>query len=867
MSLPTCPSCGQSVLEDDAIDCPFCGAAMDGSRGARNTPQPKKNPAMGRPGARSLPQKPAAAPPAASPGSSATPAAASGGTDKGSGGGDKGGSKPAGGSKYGSRLVVDEDDPFGIGRSGAAQVIEAALKPDKGRLQKAVCPMCEQTNFVPKSALGKSVRCANPKCMVPVFTAVDPAEAKTERRPARLADEADAQRRAAEEGVPKKRTPVLMYAVGGAVLLAITGLVVTQLNKKPDDSQFVKGQDLSAIQRQAEEDAAAAAAKAEAEKAAAVAAAVNPAQELEDGIRRMIALARSDMRDKPLARRMTGDLWLRLGRAQEAATEFNQLVVVDKTRSFYRMQPQLARYWRSRASGDVAAAAEALQLSESEVTQRNFPRTGRAATEAALALATVLMAEGRTADAAGLVASRQMDRSIPANLDQACGTAWLFAAAQCRDVGMAPPSVFDVLLWSDPLHTAVATALAARGQWQAAADWSLLAGNGRPAADSLAAVAERAAVAGATEAATVVEAAVAKLTDRGLQLRVQAAVAAVRKDTAAADACLSGLRALPEVPALTIPDLPVLIQKELPDRSGAINAVLAAGELLRTAVLMKNPAMISAAAAELRRHAASAAPPTAEARTLIGQIRGDESGIRKRIQTELRENDPGRIGTMYRTAMNRAGSLSQTAEDRRSILVITLSRTAAAGGGSALREALREGADLLAEVQLDEQRGLIAIAALAGRDPMAEFAIAEPGAAAVPVPAMLAPMLVEFGRAAGAAAAREETKPGDALQWLEQGIEPLPTLRAALAVEFVERISSKADAATALTAVASLRNGLWREEGFEAAGRVLGSRGMGADIRAWSDTSKISPQEQIALGYGLGLSQVRSQLTTPVKPQ
>jgi hypothetical protein len=128
-------------------------------------------------------------------------------------------------------------------------------------------------------------------------------------------------------------------------------------------------------------------------------------------------------------------------------------------------------------------------------------------------------------------------------------------------------------------------------------------------------------------------------------------------------------------------------------------------------------------------------------------------------------------------------------------------------------------------------------------------------------------MLVEFGRAAGAAAAREETKPGDALQWLEQGIEPLPTLRAALAVEFVERISSKADAATALTAVASLRNGLWREEGFEAAGRVLGSRGMGADIRAWSDTSKISPQEQIALGYGLGLSQVRSQLTTPVKPQ
>lgn len=854
MSLPTCPSCGQSVLEDDAIDCPFCGAAMDGSRGARNTPQPKKNPAIGRPGARPVPQKPAA--PAQAPSNS--PAAATSATDKGGTDSDKGGSKPPGGSRYGSRLVVDEEDPFGIGRSGAAQVIEASLKPDRGRLQKAICPMCEQTNFVPKSALGKSVRCANPKCMVPVFTAVDPADAKAERRPVRLADEADAQRRAAEEAVPKKRTPVLLYLVGGIVLLGITGLVVTQLNRKPDNSQFVKGLDLSEIQRLAEEDAAAEAAKAEAEKAAAAAAAVNPAQELEDGIRRMIALARSDMRDKPLARRMTGDLWLRLGRAQEAATEFNQLIVVDKTRSFYRMQPQLARYWRSRAAGDAAAATESLQLSEVEVTQRNFPRTGRAATDAALALATALVVEGRAADAAGLVASRQMDRSIPANLDQAWGTAWLFAAAQCRDGGVRPPSVFDALLWSDPLHTAVAVSLSARGQWQAAADWSLLAGADRPAADSLTAVAERAAVANATEAAAIIDAAAAKLTDNGLKLRVQAAVAAIRKDAAAADACLTGLKAIPDIPGAAIPDLPVLIQKELSDRSSALIAVLAAGELLRTTILLKNPATISAAAAELRRHAASAAPPAAETRTLLAQIRSDESAVRKRIQTELRENDPGRIAAMYRTGMNRASSLSQSAEDRRSLLVITLCRASAAGGGSAVRQALNDMADLQAEVQLDELRGLIALAAMAGKDPIAEFAIPEPGAATAPPPTTLAPMLVELGRAAGAAAALEGTKPGNALQWLDQGIEPLPTLRAALAVELAERVSGSTDVTTALTAISSLRNGLWREECFEASGQVLGARGLSADIRAWSSTAKILAQEQIALGYGLGLSQVRS---------
>jgi hypothetical protein len=764
-------------------------------------------------------------------------------------------------------MVVDEDDPFGIGRSGAAQVIEASLKPDRGRLQKVVCPMCEQTNFVAKSALGKSVRCANPKCMVPVFTATDPAETKSERRPVRLADEADAQRRAAEEGVPQKRTPVLLYVVGAVVLLGITALVVTQLKKKPDSSEFAKGLDLSELQRQAEEDAASAAAAAEAEKAAAAAANVNPAQELEDGIRRMISLARLDMRDKPLARRMTGDLWLRLGRTQEAATEFSQLVVVDKTRSFYRILPQLSRYWRSRVSGDTAGAAEALKLAESEVTQRSFPRTGRAGTEAALSLAAVLAAEGRMSDASGLVGSRQVDRSIPANLDQACGTAWLFAAAQCRDAGMSPPLVFDALLWSDPLQTAVAVALAARGEWQAAVDWSLLAGTGRPAADSLAAVAERAAAAGDTGAAALIDAGTAKLANGGDRLRVQSAMVAVRGEASGLEACLGGLRGASDAGAYTIPDLPVLIQKELPDRSQSLTSLMAAGELLRSALILKNSAGASAAIAEVLRHASAAAPPTGAARELLQQIRSDESAVRKRIQTALRESDAGRLGAMYRTGLNRAGSLAQAAEDRRSLLVLLLCRAASVGGTGIVRQSLNESAELKAELLLDELRGLVAIAALAGGDSLQELAITEPAAATAISRSTLSQMLVDLGRAAGAAAALEAVRPGDALQWLEQGVEPLPTLRAALALESVWRTGGSADVPTVLGAVANLRNGIWREEGFEAAGLALGSRGLGGGIREWSATAKISAQEQIALRYGLGLSQVRALSATAAKSE
>ena len=30
MDLPSCPGCNQSVLDDDATHCPFCGASMSG---------------------------------------------------------------------------------------------------------------------------------------------------------------------------------------------------------------------------------------------------------------------------------------------------------------------------------------------------------------------------------------------------------------------------------------------------------------------------------------------------------------------------------------------------------------------------------------------------------------------------------------------------------------------------------------------------------------------------------------------------------------------------------------------------------------------------------------------------------------------
>ncbi|MGV2332681.1 MAG UNVERIFIED_CONTAM: hypothetical protein LVR18_00550 [Planctomycetaceae bacterium] len=430
MSLPTCPSCGQSVLEDDAVDCPFCGAAMDGSRerqkhapaqkepraqSPRSPPHSPKNPLL-QPH-KAPPPHPAKPTPAHPPQLPQNPEL-----------------RLATAAKWSStKTTPSASEPPADHKSSKPH-----SNPKKDDSRKPSVPCANRPTSSPNPPSAKAFAALIPNAWSLSSPLLTPPNKKTNVAPHDSLTKPKPSAAAAEEALPRRRSPILLYAIGGAVLAGITALVLTQLNRKPDTTQFSAALDLSELQRLAEEDAAKEAAKQAAAKAAEQKAAENPAQDIEDNIRRMIALARSEMRDKALARRMTGDLWLRLGRSEEAAVEFNQLLVVDKSRGFYRVLPQLAKYWRSRAAGDSAAAAEALKLAETEARQRTFPRTGRAATDAALALATVLAAEGRMPDATALVASRQLDRSIPANLDQSSGTAWLFIATQCRDAAVAP---------------------------------------------------------------------------------------------------------------------------------------------------------------------------------------------------------------------------------------------------------------------------------------------------------------------------------------------------------------------------------------------------------------------------------------------
>ncbi len=199
--LPTCPACKQSVLDDDATECPFCGANMKTGKGGGSAKPPSTKPAA--PSAKS-----SATPPPASKAPASKPA-----------------SKPA---SRKSSLDDDDDDPFSAGddddpfaaamkqdAASKSKAIAVSPKKTKTHVEELKCPMCDTVGFVPENVGGKDVKCSNPKCPVPVFMAP-----KKFGAPAPVV----APPKAKSTGPSKK--PLIFAIIGGVALVAIVGLAV-----------------------------------------------------------------------------------------------------------------------------------------------------------------------------------------------------------------------------------------------------------------------------------------------------------------------------------------------------------------------------------------------------------------------------------------------------------------------------------------------------------------------------------------------------------------------------------------------------------------------------------------------------------------
>ncbi|HEV3298645.1 MAG TPA: hypothetical protein VG055_03355 [Planctomycetaceae bacterium] len=382
MELPSCPSCHQSVLDDEAELCPFCGAPLK-KGGAAAT---KASPARPAPTSR-----PASAPPSAAPQSRTTnPTKPSATQRPGSPG--SANASPAQNKKTpekAARSAAEEalEESFKVDSSAGIDVPQASRQRSQTRPYKVQCPMCETVGYVPRSSAGKEIRCANRDCMVPVFVAPKPEKQKEE-----------------EEARPKKLTTKnLLIGLSAVILIAVAvGFFIKnqpepiQQNKNPEPPPAInsgvavapqdKTNDANAVQQPVVEKPL-------------------TLSEERDRTLAMMSSAAQDQghnRSRPLCDRIVAQTAADCGNLELAAKFLERLNNAENGLTFYRVPPLTAVAWRHLKAGDKAAAEKALD--ESLKAAADLPVEGVFSIDTSAWLAAALTAAGREKDAPALVA-------------------------------------------------------------------------------------------------------------------------------------------------------------------------------------------------------------------------------------------------------------------------------------------------------------------------------------------------------------------------------------------------------------------------------------------------------------------------------
>lgn len=367
MDFAICPSCGQSVLDDDAEDCPFCGSSMKAKPGqAKPTPKPSgKAPA------------PAAAPAAGKPASAKSPAA-----------------RPPG------KPAVDDDSPFSAAEEAErlVPVAQASPTPTKGKSHEVRCPMCETVGYVSKGAIGKPVKCANPKCLVPVFEVPPEPEAPPPPPPPKR-----------NNLIPIAIATVLVVGVlgGAAYFLAMqpstTAPVVTQID--PDILKSMNGD----TDRPKNTETPKPAVEPVKPDQSVETVKVTPAKEwIEKALQQMVdssTALRSQNRSKPFCRQQAAIGYALVGDIAAAQGQVEQLLKVGPEVPYYRIPCLTAIAWQELSKGASDAAVKSVATAFQDVAR--LPKVGRSQLEDASGLAAVLVATGRADDALKLLNQRQ----------------------------------------------------------------------------------------------------------------------------------------------------------------------------------------------------------------------------------------------------------------------------------------------------------------------------------------------------------------------------------------------------------------------------------------------------------------------------
>jgi hypothetical protein len=481
----------------------------------------------------------------------------------------------------------DSENPFEAAPSKAASAIQAAPKPMKGRLLKVTCPMCDTPGFIPKKAAGRTIRCANKKCMVPVFKAPAP-----KKQPVVEPQTAQGSSTGAIIG------GVLAIAVVGGVLWAVLG----QKSPVEDKPGPTVTNDRADAVKQAEE-------KFKKGNAIKQAADTGPAPlpELRARILEKLAKAASHRNaDKPFCRRMNTEALAAAGQIEAAKTKVGLIAKPGESKFYQRAFGYSEIAWACVKAGDMDGAKAA--ATEAKKCAASLPAFGRTEFDVRISVAAAMSGAGQFDEAVAFMLESGRDlsdqrthTSAMAAAEAAIQTAFLETSA----AGSSLPAVAD---WADPAWVATAMVLCARGKADVAANWAAKGPGILARTDALAAVAGYAA---AVNQPTTVAAAVQSATPDGSATiaRVNAAAAFGAITAKLSDPARASLTAARKAMAMMPQPKPVkiagpreLYEYKAPDPEPSILAAIAIAEVARAEAEMGEDATATLATAIRHAH-------------------------------------------------------------------------------------------------------------------------------------------------------------------------------------------------------------------------------------------------------------------------
>lgn len=810
MDLPTCPSCGQSVLDDDATDCPFCGAAMDGSSGG-------KKPAAGEKSKKAAPQKEE--------------------------------QKPA-----------DEEDPFAIKQApSSGKAVQCARKPMKGRRLRVVCPMCDTQGFIPKAAIGRQVRCANKECLVPIFTAEDENSEAGTQPPSRISDEETPPVPPSGAGGMAK-SPILMYSIAGGVLLLLTVGLVMYLNQ--DGVTELGPADIRMPVTDGEEDV-------EDPQPENVEPEIDRRQRALDLVAAMVDAARAnDNMDKPRCRRLTADCYLRLGMDSEADEEFKQMNVLaarsGQNVEYYSVVPLVNAYWAQKAVGKDQAAIAALERARG--MSDKIPESTGFAIETSVALAAAMADSGEIEQAVALVARQQRDDTIEAQRDGVRAGAWRSLAFVLREQNRRSMPVMEVFSWDSPMMTATAVELAIRKRWKAATDWAIAQPTQEVKADTLSAVAAEMVKGNAPADARSALLAAVQSQEQQLSLQVHAVLA---RDKDAADSWQQATAAFEKVPVESPAQMGSIIatlQSTKPELTSARRKAQAVADFIVAAIARGEDEKAAQGLQKLTSILLQDVPLSAEVRTLAGRIDSQSRAVKSEIAEAFALTDPGAITNRFVAYRRAVDHIVYAAEERRMFLLRMLGHIIQNGGLSVVENVTRDPESALTkEVAVDALTGLLYFAAAeTGQD--YSSILNTPESLAVPLARVSSSdEMLEYAVSSALVSVYSDVKEnGFAAVTKLTPRAQLPGLQSVVVTRIAEGAALTTDAVPVLLEqILGLKHELWRNQCFRMATQVIADHGKVDDLNNAIKQLSLNSSQQVSALYAVTLKAIEAANEEP----